>query len=91
VVGFVPLYIKHGSLAHLPGRTLRMRWPGTAETWLDGLIKSGYCLCWEAVQAGSAVPAEYRGARVFRCNRVRPTPQETAAGGQLVAVWESSM
>lgn len=89
VTGFVPIYAARHGWEHLPGTTLRMSFPGTAEELMTKLEATGYLRAWQAADPGNGEPREYRGAKVFRCYRRVPDVAETAAGAQLIAVWES--
>lgn len=86
VIGFVTLFIGPEGVKHLAGTTLRMRWPGPAETWLDRLKETGFCTSWRPADAELGEPVEYGGARVFSCRRLPADAH--GREHQLVAVWE---
>jgi hypothetical protein len=88
VIGFVPIRAADGGYQHVPGHTIRMRWPGTAESWLDGLVRTGFYSAWRATDASAGEPSDYRGARVFHCTKTARKPATGPATELLVAVWE---
>jgi hypothetical protein len=99
VLGFVPIYrTVGGHFEHTRDTTIRCRWPGTAEEWLDGLKANGMYARWTPEvdrDEPSDGPSQqtYRGARVFR---VYPERRPTGArfspdGSMLMAVWEGRL
>lgn len=86
VIGFVVIYRAPGGFEHLLGTTLRMRFPGDAESWLARLVETGHYRAFRAADASRNEPLEYRGARVFVVYKQDGDGQ--IGPGELVAVWE---
>jgi len=89
---FVMIYETLAGNERWDGASLRCQRLGSAEHWLNGLVKRGKYRKWEHEVTEAGLQAEYCSARVFRVFPVeidesRPGEYES---GSLVAIWDTT-
>jgi hypothetical protein len=92
MMGFVHIYQTLVGYAHGRGTSIRCRWPGSAEDWLNGLVSHGKYRKWERERTDRGSQMEYRGARVFRVYPAEIDERQpgTYESGALLAIWDTS-
>jgi hypothetical protein len=92
MLGFVHIYETLAGYSHGRGTSIRCRWPGNAEDWLNGLVRHGKYRRWERELTDRGPQMQYRGARVYRVYPAEIDERLPGAyeSGALLAIWDTS-